>query len=170
MLGLGSLLALLQLSVVASKRSVGANLDMRYFWIILNSTLVALASLDGYNSTAPDKLRHTNPDSVACLFILLATPLFAIWMVTYSIRRWEFPTLSRPSWSRNPLKWSRDPLQSLFISSCIMAATAIGGAVKHPALGSVGFWTLGVYGCFAIGLIVGQILVYRIYRQRIASS
>src|SRR6202166_1874583 len=29
-------------------------------------------------------------------------------------------------------------------------------------------WTLGVYGCFAIGPIGGQILVYRIYRERIA--
>jgi hypothetical protein len=149
---------------------VGANLDMRYFWIILNWMLVALAFLDGYSSVAPDKLRHTNPDSAACLFILLATPLFAIWMVTYSTRRWKFDTLSRPSWSRNPLKWSRDPLQSLFISTCVMAATAIGGAVKHPALRSVGFWMLGVYSSFAIGLLVGQILVYRIYRQRIAPA
>jgi hypothetical protein len=143
---------------------------MRYFWIVLNSTLVALAFLDGYKSMAPDKLRHTNPDSVACLSILLMMPLFAILSVSYSIRRWKAAPLSRPSWSRNPLKWSRDPLQSLFISTCLMAATAIGGAVKHPALGSVGFWTLGVYCSFAIGLIVGQILVYRIFRQRIAPT
>jgi hypothetical protein len=143
---------------------------MRYFWITLNLTLIALAFVDGYNSIAPDKLRHTNPDSVACLCILLATPPFAVWMATYSIRRWKSDTLSRPSWTRNPFRWSRDPLQSLFISTFVMAAAAVGGTVKHPAFGSVGFWTLGIDSCFAVGLIVGQILVYRIYRQRIAPT
>jgi|SRR5215469_9421527 len=143
---------------------------MRYFWIIFNLTLVALAFLGGYNSMAPHRLRHTNPDSIACLSILLTMPLFAVWSVTYSIRRWKAEPLVRPSWSRNPLNWSRDPLQSLFVTTCIMAAMAIGGVVRYPALGSVGFWTLGVYCCFAIGLMVGQILVYRIYRQHIAPN
>ena len=149
---------------------MAANLHMRYFWIILNLTLVALAIWGGYNSMTPDRLRQTNPDPVACLIILLATPLFAVWIVKYSIRRWKSDPLSRPSLDRNPLRWWTDPLQSLFVSTCIMTAMAIGSAVRHPAFGSVGFWTLGVYCCFAIGLLTGQILVYRIYRQRIASS
>jgi hypothetical protein len=51
-----------------------------------------------------------------------------------------------------------------------MSAMATGSSVQHPAFGSIGFWTLGVYACIAIGLLVGQILVYRIYRQRIASA
>ncbi|SRR6266403_3798518 len=143
---------------------------MKYFWIILNLMLVALGFWGGYKSMAPDRLNHTNADAVACLVILLAMPLFAVMSVGYSIRRWKSDQLSRPSWSRIPLNWWRDPLQSLSIMMCIMAAMAIGAALQHPALGSVGFWTLGVYACFAIGLFVGQILVYRIYRQRIASS
>ena len=141
---------------------------MKYFWITLNLTLVALAFLEGYNSLTPDKLRHTNPDSVACLGILVVTPVFALLIVEYSIKRWKVDRLSRPTWDRNPFNWWGDPLQSLFISTCIMAATAIGGAVKRPALGSVGFWTVGVYSSFAIGLLLGQVLVYRIHRQRIA--
>lgn len=143
---------------------------MKYLWIILNSTLVALAFLGGYNSMTPDRLRHTNPDLVACVSILLAMPLFAVWIVRYSIRRWKKDQLRRPSWSRNPLNWWGDPLQSLFVSTCIMGAMAIGSAVQHPVFGSVGFWTLGVYCCFTIGLLVGQILVYRIFRQRIAPT
>jgi hypothetical protein len=149
---------------------MAANLYMRYFWTILNFTLVALAFWGGYNSMAPDRLRHTNPDPVACLSILLAMPLFAVWIVRYSIRRWKSDPLSRPSKSRNPFNWWRDPLQSLFVTTCIMAAMAIGSAVQHPAFESVGFWTLGVYCSFTIGLLVGQILVYRIYREHIAST
>jgi len=147
-----------------------APIAMKHFWVVLNSVLIALAFREGYLSLTPDRLRHTNPDPVLCLIILLAMPPFALWAVTYSIKRWKADPLPRPSWNRNPLRWRRDPLHALFVSTCIAVATALGSAVRQPTFGSVGFWTLGVYACFAIGLFVGQILVYRIYRQRIASS
>jgi hypothetical protein len=139
-------------------------------WGVVNLVLIADAFREGYLSLTPDRLRRTNPDPVLCLIILLAIPLFALWAVTYSIKRWKADPLPRPSWNRNPLRWWRDPLQALLVSTCIAAATAIGSAVRQPTFGSVGFWTLGVYACFTIGLFVGQILVYRIYRQRIASG
>ena len=72
--------------------------------------------------------------------------------------------------SSHPLNWWGDPLQSLFISTCIMGSTAIGSALRHPTIGSIGFWTLAVYVCFALGLLVGQILVYRIYRENIIAA
>ena len=143
---------------------------MKNIWYVINVALVALALLGGYESLAPEKLRHTNPDAIACGLILLIMPLFAIGSVSYSIRRWNHSSLARPSFSRNPLNWWHDPLQSLFISTCIMVSTAIGSALRHPAIGSVGFWTLGVYACFALGLLVGQILVYRIYHENIIAA
>jgi hypothetical protein len=139
-------------------------------WGIVNLVLIADAFREGYLALAPDRLRHTNPDALLCLIILLVMPLFALWAVTYSIRRWKADPLPRPSWNRNPLRWWRDPLQALFVLTCIMTATATGSSVRQPTFGSVGFWTLGMYACLAVGLLVGQILVYRIYRQRIASS
>jgi hypothetical protein len=143
---------------------------MRYLWDVLNSVAAALAFRGGYVSLNPETLRHTNPDLAACLSILLVMPVFAILSVGYSLRRCKTDRLRRPSLDRNPFNWWRDPLQGLFISTLIMAATAIGSAFHRPPFGSVGFWTLGVYVCFAIGLFVGQILVYRIYRQRIAAG
>jgi hypothetical protein len=143
---------------------------MKYFWIMLNSTLIALSFWGGYKSMAPDALRRTNPDAVLCLIILIIMPAFALGIVEYSVRRWKVDRLSRPTWNRNPFNWWGDPLQSLFISTCFMGATAIGSVIQHPAFGSVGFWTLGVYSFFAIGLLIGQILVCRIYRQRIVSN
>lgn len=145
-------------------------MSIRHFWAVLNSLLVALGLSGGYVSLTPDTLRNTNPGPVLCLIILLITPLFVISTVAYSIRRWKSAPLARPSWSRNPLRWWRDPLQALFISTCIIAAIATGSALRGPAFGSVGFWTLGVYACFAIGLFAGQMVVYRVYRQIIASS
>ena len=143
---------------------------MKNSWYVVNVALVALALLGGYQSLAPERLRHTNPDGIACGLILLVIPLFAIGSVSYSIRRWNHSRLARPSFSRNPLNWWHDPLQSLFISTCIMVSTTIGSALRHPAIGSVGFWTLGVYACFALGLVVGQVLVYRIYRENIIAA
>jgi len=139
---------------------------MKHFWVVLNSVLIALALRGGYASLTPDRLRHANPGPVLCLIILLITPLFVVLTVTYSIQRWKSDPLPRPSLNRNPLSWRRDPLQALFISTSILAAMAIGSAIRQPTFGSVAFWMLGVYFCFAIGLLVGQILVYRIYRQR----
>jgi uncharacterized membrane protein YdcZ (DUF606 family) len=143
---------------------------MKYFWIFLNSIAMVLAFTGGYASLAPDRLSHTNPDPFVCLAILLGVPVFSILSVAYSLRRSKREPLSRPSWSRNPFNWWGDPLQSLFVFTCIMGATALGSAFQRPPFGSVGFWTLGVYSSFTIGLLAGQILVYRIYRQRIASS
>ena len=143
---------------------------MKNIWYVVNITLVALALLGGYESQAPERLRHTNPDAIVCGLILVVTPLFAMWSVSNSIRRWNHNRLARPSLSRNPLNWWHDPLQSLFISMCVMVSTAIGSALRRPTIGSVGFWTLAVFACFALGLLVGQILVYRIYRENIVAA
>ena len=144
---------------------------MKRIWYIVNVGLVTLGLREGYISLQTERLRHTNPDAIACVSILVMMPLFALWSVYYSVRRWKGGNrLSRPSWDRNPLNWWGDPLQSLFILTCIMAATAIGSALRRPTIGSVAFWTFGMYVCFTIGLILGQALVYRIYREQIAPS
>ena len=111
---------------------------MKKIWYVINIALVALASLGGYNSLSPEKLRHTNPDGIVCGIILVDMPLFAIGSVSHSIRRWNHNRLARPSLSRNPLNWWHDPLQSLFISTCIMVFTAIGRALRHPQLVRLG--------------------------------
>jgi len=140
---------------------------MKYVWFIVNTLLVTLALWDGYGSLAPEKLRRTNPDAVLCAILFVGVPLFALGAVGFSVKGCKCERLSRPSWGRNPFNWWFDPLQSLFITSCVMAAMAIGSAVRHPALGTVAFWTFGVYSCSAVGLFIGQILVYRIYRTNI---
>jgi hypothetical protein len=143
---------------------------MKNIWYVINIAMVTLAFPGGYNSLSPEKLQHTNPDAIFCGAILLIMPLFAIWSVQYSIQRWNHSTLARPTLSRNPFNWWHDPLQSLFISTCIMVSTAIGSVLRRPTIGSVGFWTLAAYVCSALGLLVGQILVYRIYRENIIAA
>jgi hypothetical protein len=143
---------------------------MKYVWCVINIALVVLALREGYDSTAPERLLRMNPDATSCGIILVVTPLFALWCVYYSMRRWNHEKLRRPSFSRNPLNWWHDPLQSLFISTCVFGAGAIGGAARRPSVNSVGFWMVGVHICFAVGLLIGQLLAYRIYSEQVIAA
>jgi hypothetical protein len=143
---------------------------MKNVWYIVNIAVVVLGLRGGYISTAPEQLRYMNPDSVLCGVLLVVAPLFAVGCVNYSIRRWSRDKLCRPSFDRNPLNWWHDPLQSLFVSTCFMATMTLGAALRRPAIGSPAFWTFGTYACLAVGLLIGQIVVYRIYRQNIIAA
>ena len=140
---------------------------MKNIWYVINISLVTTALPGGYNSVSLGNLRNKNPDAIFCGLILLVTPLCVLWIVGYSIRRWNHDNLVRPSFDRNPLNWWHDPLQSLFISTCVTASMAIGGALRRPTIGSVGFWMIAMYSCVAVGLVTGQVLVYRFYRKQI---
>ena len=142
---------------------------IKTIWLVVNVSLVALSVRQGYASLAPEQLRHVNPDAVFCSVILLTLPLFALFTVYYSVRQCNVDKLRRPSFDRNPLNWWYDPLQSLFISTCSGAATAVGGLLHRPN-GSVAFWMAATYFCFTFGLVIGQVLVYRVYRDRVVAA
>lgn len=151
---------------------------MNRIWEIANTGFVMLGLWNGYKTTSPETLRHTNPDTILCGILLVVMPAFALGAVYFSKLRWDQDNkmlarpfkLRRPSWNRNPANWWGDPLQSLFICMCIMAAMAIGASLRRPSIGSAGFWTFGVYCCFAIGLCAGQFLAFRVFKQYIAPA
>jgi len=142
---------------------------VKTIWLVVNISLVVLSIRQGYVSLAPEQLRHVNPDAVFCSIILLTLPLFALGTVRYSVRRWNVEKLRRPSFDRNPLNWWFDPLQSLFITTCNMAAMEVGSLLRR-ATGSVAFWMVATYFCITLGLVVGQLLVYRVYRDRVVAA
>ncbi len=151
---------------------------MNRIWSVANAGLVILGLWQGYKTTSPETLSHTNPDAIFCGLILIATPVFALWTVYYSKLRWDRDNkmlgrsfkVRRPSWSRSPINWWGDPLQSLFICMCIMGAMAIGALLRRPAIGSVGFWTFGMFCSVAVGLCVGQLLAFQIFKGHIATA
>jgi hypothetical protein len=138
-------------------------------WTVLNISLFALSVRQGYVSLAPEQLRHVNPDAVFCGIILLTLPLFSLGTVGYSVRRWNVEKLRRPSIDRNPVNWWFDPLQSLFITTCNIAAMGV-GSLLHRATGTVAFWMVSTYFCAFFGLVIGQVLVYRVYRNRVVAA
>jgi len=142
---------------------------MKNFWYVANLGYLALGLCGGHYSTAPEQLQHITPAPMAWLAILIVVPMFAIGTVHYSIRCYQ-NMLPRPSWKRNSINWWQDPLQSLFMTTCTTAMMAVGAALRRPAIGSAGFWTLRVYCSVAIGFEIGQIVVYRVYRRHILEA
>jgi hypothetical protein len=143
---------------------------MKQVWYIANCGLVMLSWKGGYDLLSPDNLLHANPDPIFCLAIFVMMVFFTLGCVYYSTLRWGPNTLRRPSWHRNPIRWWTDPLQSLFISTCTFGAAAVGAALRGSAIGSVGFWLTGAFFSSAFGLLVGQLLVYRIYKREIVNA
>jgi tellurite resistance protein TehA-like permease len=143
---------------------------MKHIWRSSNIVLVILGLWGGFASMSPQRLRETNPDGILCLILLVIMPLFALGSVYYSICSGKCETLYRPSWDRHAINWWYDPLQSLFVSTCVMAAMAVGSTFRLPESGAVGFWTFAVFCCFAVGLATGQIIVYRVFRGRITDA
>ena len=152
-----------------------AALHMKSVWLVLNIAVIMLGLREGYASTASDQLRHMNPDAVFCSILLITMTVFVLLSVGYSNRRrlrfnQSGNNLVRPSFHRNPFNWWGDPLQSLFISTWTMLTLTLGGALRRPATGSVGFWLVGSYACGFVGLLIGQLLVYRIYGDEVVQG
>lgn len=143
---------------------------MKHIWRILNIGLVVLGLWGGYGSMSSERLRHTNPDAILCLIILVIMPLFTLGSVYYAIHSAGCDMLRRPSWDRHAINWWYDPLQSLFVTTCIMSAMVVGSAFRLPTIGSIGFWTFAMYCSIVVGLAVGQFIIYRVYRERITEA
>lgn len=151
---------------------------MKSVWRPINIALVASALVAGYRSMSPQNFRFPNNGPVPCIAMLVLLPLFALGAVLYSKHHWDEEnkilarrfSLQRPSWERNPINWWGDPLQALFISACCVAATAVGGSLRHPAVGSAEFWMLVFYASCAAGLLTGLGLAYRFFGKYIAAA
>ena len=143
---------------------------MKHIWRIINIGLVIFSLCIGYAIMSPATLRHSNPDAILCVILLVIVPLFALGSVYYSIYGAKCSTFRRPSWDRFSANWWFDPLQSLSMSTWAMAAVTLGSALRLPVVGFSGFWMFAAVFCIAIGLLIGQIIIYKIFRSRITNN
>jgi hypothetical protein len=152
-------------TAVPSAASVSRRL--KFLWLIVNVAAIPLGCWTGYAEMAPERLRGTNPDQYLCLAVIIGMPLFVVGMLWTARSRCS--SFRRPSWYRNPFRWN-DPLQALFITTLAMFGWAIGCQIRISGSGSIGFWTVMTYWCIFIGLVIGQVLGYLIFRKRIVPA
>jgi hypothetical protein len=136
-------------------------------WSILTFVLIGVSLWTGYSEMEPENLRHANPDAIFCTVVLIGMIAFSLGSVSYSVSGAKQTTLRRPSWRRFSIDWWRDPLQLLFESSCFTAAMAVGAAFRLRGTTETGFWMFMFFLCMFLGLLIGQLTVYAVYRERI---
>jgi hypothetical protein len=146
------------ISVVKNRSAVVENL-----WLSANIALVLASIWAGYNEMSPGRLQHTNPDAIFCLCVLVVMSLFAVGTLHLS----KTARFRRPSLNRFSLNWSGDPLQALFLSTLVCLGLVVGSLTRVLNSGAVGFWTVAFNCSLFIGLVVGQLVAYRLYRGRI---
>jgi len=134
----------------------------------VNVGAIALAVWTGYLRTAPEKLAHANPDALFCLVTLITMPLFVVGTLWQATKRCD--SLRRASFVRFPLNLWYDPLEFFFVGTFTTLAMAIGATLRLPASGTVGYWMSAFFWCIFAGWIIGQLVGYAIYRDRITSA
>jgi len=137
----------------------------RPFWRLVNTFLVLYAPWTGYSRMSPSMLQRTNPDVFYCLTIVVTMPLLVLGTLAIS-RSTQF---LKPSWDRSPLLLWSDPLQSFFVGTCVSLGVVLGSALRLPQVGTLGFWTLLSFLSVFIGLLIGQVIAYWVYRHRITA-
>ena len=139
---------------------------MKRIWQIVNSALPILSAVAGYRMVAEYARPIIVQDWFACPAILIGSFLFTLCSIWFA----QCFTLRRPSWSRNPLNWRYDPLQSLYITTWIMLGMSIGGALRLPSVGRNGLLCFSMFTSATLGFFVGERFIYSIYHARIAET
>ncbi len=142
-------------------------------WSLLNVALLGLSVWTGYSEMAPEKLAHSNPDVIFCTVTLVGTIAFSFAAVWYSISGARQQTLRRASWRRGVVFLSTGGMtrcSALFLSCCFAGAMALGAAFRVPGSSVTGFWMFMFFVCLFLGLLIGQLAVYSVHRERITKT
>jgi len=138
--------------------------------LVLNIALLGLSVLAGYTEMALDLLSRKNPDAIFCTIALLGTIGASFGTVAYSICGAGQQTLRRPSLGRFSIDWWHDPLQCLFLSCVFTGGLAVRAAFRLPGTSATGFCEFTFFLCLFLGLLIGQLGVYLVYRERITKT
>ncbi len=134
-------------------------------WVVFNLMLISLSIWTGYAGMNATTLQQMNPDAIFGIAILFVMPIFVIGTLYLA----KSNSFRRPSWNRFPLNWD-DPLQAAFITTWCSFGLFVGSLFRIRHSGILGFWTVALWGSIFVGLLIGQALAYRIYRDRITGA
>lgn len=136
-------------------------------WLIIYSIAAILTLWSGYRSLDPAETARTNADWIFIAITFVLTCLFPLGAMAYS-RSIGVEQFRRPSLDRHPFGWWRDTLQPLRASLVTGALLFIGACFALPRTDARGVMILWFYAAFALGLLIGEKIVYAVFRNRIA--
>jgi membrane protein DedA with SNARE-associated domain len=137
---------------------------------LLNLAAGAICLTAGYLLAANASQPYSNEDWLACPLLFILACLFVFLCAWRSLYFAKCKTLPRPSLNRFSLSWRDDPLQCLAGSTVNITAIAIGVAIRSAILVHPQFLFASMFFSGALGACLGQVIVYKIYRDRISAS
>ena len=145
---------------IGHRRSVFVSHRLR---VSFGFVLIPLSVWTGYAGMVSPRVSQAGPDFTLCVVLLIMLPVFVVATVRFA----EICRFPRPTWDRFPFNWRRDPLQSLFMASVCSLGTFFGSLLRLTVSGIAAIGAVGVYGSIFFGLILGQTLVYWMYRKHL---
>jgi hypothetical protein len=128
-------------------------------WLIFNLSEIALGAYMGLRIELSSNPDVTNSSGLLCIGLLVTMTIFVLGVVSHARGRLRAPSLRRFS-----LNWLGDPLQALFVGTLATLALILGGVFRA---GIRGLWNLAPHVSILAGLLVGQAIVYRVFRSEI---
>jgi|ERR1051325_299340 hypothetical protein len=142
-------------------------MNTRRVWLSIYIIGAVFTLWGGYKSLAPEQTAKTNSDWVFVSITFVLTCLFPLGAIAYS-RLIGVQQFRPPSFDRHPLGWWRDTLQPLRVSVVGAVLYFIGACIALPHTDQRGVMLFWFYAALAVGLLIGERLVYIVYRERIA--
>jgi hypothetical protein len=140
--------------------------SMNRLWPLIYVGFGLLSLNGGYESLRPERTDKTNADWVFIIIILILFCLFPLGAVSVG-RAYGVETFRRPTFHRHPFGWWSDTLQPLRVSVVFSVLFSIGQLVAFPHTDAKGTMLFYSYLAMAVGLFLGERLVYVIFKSRI---
>jgi hypothetical protein len=142
---------------------------MRRIWPIIYLAGAFSAVYTGYSELEPNKTAETNADWI---FVTVSfVTMFALPVLSVAFARHRgVEQFRRPSFTRSPLGWWSDTLQTVRLTLIGLFCSASGAGFALPKTNAQGvmlFWWLF---SMALGLLIGERIVYRWLGNRVIAS
>jgi hypothetical protein len=148
---------------------------MKHFWRAVNIAFVGFCAWSGYWGVAAERAydhRSVVPVgpgypaiSFSCVVIFLMSGIYSF--ITFRNGCLHGSAFRLPSWDRNPFRTLSDPLQAIGIPLIALVAATVVATVRFLFGSTLGLGDIVFLCSWDIGMFVGALIAYAIYRPRI---
>jgi hypothetical protein len=151
---------------------------MKHFWRGLNIALIVFCAWSGYWAVEPERANDHGfvrsvvpvgpgypPITFSCVVIFLMFGIYSF--LTFRRAFLQGSTFRFPSLDRNPFRDIGDPLQALVIGLIALFAGTVAATLPFLFGSSLGLGAILFLWVWDIGLLLGALIAYVIYRPRI---
>lgn len=142
---------------------------MQRFLKIFYGGLFCLCIVSGYREVLPGREQYAGADWPFIVASFVITLFFPSMAMAFSRLR-GVKSYRRPTFDRWPFSWWTDTLQPLRVMSLGAAALAVGGCLALPRTDQASVMLVWQYVASALGVGLGERLVYRLHRDRILKT